>query len=189
MEITLRAFLTAIHGMLFGVFFLMAIYGVVVELCRSTYVKQPSLLTSKGYRRERLYLICLVVLGWAAVLSGAYVIYPWYRAIPPAGVTNLARYPQYLLKSSATTVGWHALGMEWKEHIAWMSPIAMTMVAYVLTKYRRNIEVNRQLRTAVLAFALIAFLAAGIAAGFGALIDKAAPVEGGPTINLLQETK
>jgi hypothetical protein len=33
----------------------------------------------------RWYLAAMVVLAWAAVLSGAYVIYPWYRAVPPAG--------------------------------------------------------------------------------------------------------
>ena len=82
----------------------------------------------------------MVALGWAAVLTGAYVIYPWYRAVPPAGLTDLALYPRYLLKSSATTAGWHDLGMEWKEYVAWMAPIAMTMVAYILTKYRLSIQ-------------------------------------------------
>ena len=41
MEITLRALITMIHGMLFGAFFLMAIYGLVVELYRSAYAEQP----------------------------------------------------------------------------------------------------------------------------------------------------
>ena len=136
MEITLRALITLIHGMLFGTFFLMAVYGLVVELRHAAYFQQPPKLTAQGYARERLYLIAMVGLGWAAVLTGAYLIYPWYRAVPPAGVTDLALYPRYLLKSSATTAGWHDLGMEWKEHVAWIAPIAMTMVAYVLTKYR-----------------------------------------------------
>ena len=136
MEITLRALITMIHGMLFGAFFLMATYGLVVELSRSAYVEHPSKLTNRGYSLERLYLFSMVALGWAAVLTGAYIIYPWYRAVPPSGVTDLALYPRYLLKSSATTSGWHDLGMEWKEHVAWIAPIAMTMVAYVFTKYR-----------------------------------------------------
>ena len=184
MEITLRALITLIHGMLFGAFFLMAIYGLVVELYRSAYVEQPSKLTTKGYSLERLYLICMVGLGWAAVLTGAYIVYPWYRAVPPAGVTNLALYPRFLLKSSATTAGWHDLGMEWKEHIAWIAPIAMTMVAYVLTKYRLSMREHPQVRTAVLVFALVAFGAAGVAGFFGAMLNKYAPVNGGPTIHL-----
>ena len=187
MEITLRALLTLIHGMLFGAFFLMAIYALVVELYRSAYEEQPASLTSKGYSLERLYLICTVGLGWAAVLMGAYIIYPWYRAIPPSGATNLALYPQFLLKSSATTAGWHSLGMEWKEHIAWMAPTAMTMVAYVLTKYRFSMRAHPQVRTAILIFALVALAAAGVAGFFGAMLNKYAPVNGGPTIHLGSE--
>jgi hypothetical protein len=162
----------------------MAIYGLIVELFRSAYVEQPSKLTPKGYSRERLYLICIVGLGWAAVLTGAYIIYPWYRAIPPAGVANLALYPRFLLKSSPTTAGWHDLGMEWKEYIAWMAPIVMTMVTYVLTKYRLTIREHPQVRTAVLAFALVAFGAAGVAGFFGVMLNKYAPVNGGPAIHL-----
>ena len=184
MEITLRALITVFHGMLFGAFFLMAISGLVVELYHSKYVEHQAILTPKGYSLERLYLICMVGLGWAAVLTGAYIIYPWYRAVPPAGLTDLALYPRYLLKSSATTAGWHDLGMEWKEYVAWMAPIAMTAVAYVLTKYRLSIRDHPQVRTAVLAFALVAFGAAGVAGFFGAILNKYAPVTGGPTIHL-----
>ena len=42
MEITLRALIALIHGMLFGAFFLMATYGLAVELYRSAYEEQPS---------------------------------------------------------------------------------------------------------------------------------------------------
>jgi hypothetical protein len=184
MEITLRALITLIHGMLFGAFFLMAIYGLVVELCRSAYVEQPSRPILRGYSLERLYLFSVVGLGWAAVLTGAYVIYPWYRAVPPAGVADLALFPKYLLMSSATTAGWHNLGMEWKEHIAWIAPIAMTMVAYVLTKYRLSMREHPKVRTAVLVFALVALGAAGVAGLFGAMLNKYAPVNGGSTIHL-----
>ena len=184
MEVTLRALITLVHGMLFGAFFLMAVYGLVVELYRSAHAERPSALTAKGYSLERLYLIGMVGLGWAAVLTGAYLIYPWYRAVPPTGVTDLALYPRFLLKSSATTAGWHDLGMEWKEHIAWIAPIAMTMVAYVVTKYRLSIRDHPQVRTAVLAFALVAFGVAGVAGFFGAMLNKYAPVNGGPAIHL-----
>ncbi|MDR3676371.1 MAG: hypothetical protein P4N24_12840 [Acidobacteriota bacterium] len=184
MEISLRALITLIHGMLFGAFFVMATYGLVVELYRSVYAEQPLKLTPQGDSRERLYLICMVGLGWAAVLTGAYVSYPWYRAVPPAGVTDLALYPRFLLKSSAVTAGWHDLGMEWKEHVAWIAPIAVTMVAYVLTRYRLSIREHPQVRTAILVFAVVALGAAGVAGFFGAMLNKYAPVNGGPTIHL-----
>ena len=77
----------------------------------------------------------MAVLAWAAVLAGAYVIYPWYRAIAPVGTTDLAGYPQRLLMSDPTTTGWHDIGMEWKEHIAWFAPITLTALTYLFVKY------------------------------------------------------
>jgi hypothetical protein len=184
MEITLRALVTMIHGMLFGAFFLMATFGLVVELTRSSFGEQPLRLTPRGYSLERFYLFTIVALGWAAVLTGAYIVYPWYRAVPPAGATDLALYPKYVLMSSATTAGWHTLGMEWKEHIAWIAPVAMSMVAYIFTTHRRLMREQPKVRQAVLVFALVAFGAAGVAGLFGAMLNKYAPINGGSTIRL-----
>ena len=76
--------------------------------------------------------------------------------------------------------------MEWKEHVAWVAPIAMTMVAYVTWKYGRAITRPRQMRTAVLGFAIAAFVATGVAGAFGAFLNKYAPVRGGSVIILLE---
>lgn len=184
MEITLRGLVTMIHGMLFGAFFLMATFGLVVDLSRSALAEQFLSLTPRGYLLERLYLFTIVSLGWAAVLTGTYVLYPWYRAVPPADATNFSLFPKYLLTSSATTSGWHSLGMEWKEHVAWIAPIAMTMAAYVVTTYRRSMHEYRQVRQAVLVFALGALGAAGVAGLFGATLNKYAPLNGGSVIHL-----
>jgi hypothetical protein len=54
-------------------------------------------------------------------------------------------------------------------------------VAYVVSTYRRTWKSEPQMRRAVLIFAMAAFLAAVIVGGFGAMIDKAAPVRGGKT--------
>jgi uncharacterized membrane protein len=93
-------------------------------------------------------------------------------------------FPQRLLMSSPATIGWHSLGMEWKEHVAWFAPISITMVAFVFLKYGRDLGNHRQLRAAVLCFAAASFVAAGIAGFFGAMITKDAPVHGGYTIQL-----
>ncbi len=178
MELTYRSLMAIVHGMMFGGFFTMAVFALVVMLWRSLYERQGPGLTEAGHRWERAYLIAMVALGWGAVLTGAYIVYPWYRAALPAGVVDLSGYPQRLLLSSPHTSGWHTLGMEWKEHVAWMAPIAMTAVAYVLLKYKGTVEEHRALRRQVLVFAVVAFVAAGVASGFGALIDKAAPVNG-----------
>lgn len=182
MQTNSRELVTMIHGMLFGGLFLMACFGVLVLLHRSAATPSPVELTPAGRRRERVYLIVMVALGWAAVLSGAYLIYPWYRAALPPGVTDLSAYPQRLLLANPQTAGWHTLGMEWKEHVAWFAPMLMTAAAFILLRYDSAIDEHRRVRSAVVWFAGIALLAACLAGGFGALINKHAPVTGGSTI-------
>jgi nitric oxide reductase large subunit len=77
------------------------------------------------------------------------------------------------------TSGWHSLGMEWKEHVAWLTPISITMAAVVVRKYGRHRKSHPQLRTAVLCFTLVSFFSAVTAGFFGAMLNKHAPVEGG----------
>ncbi|HEY3739746.1 MAG TPA: hypothetical protein VGL53_07875 [Bryobacteraceae bacterium] len=187
MEITERALWTLIHGMGFGALYLLACSGGMMALYQFTTSLAPLESTPGRERFVRIYLITMVVLAWAAVLSGAYVIYPWYRAVPPAGMSDLSGFPQRLLMSSPATIGWHSIGMEWKEHIAWFAPISITMAAAVFIRYGRDLRNHPQLRTAVLTFTLISFVAAAVAGFFGAMIDKYAPVQGGPTIQLSHE--
>ena len=186
MEISLRDLLTVLHGMGFGVLFMLAFSGAIAELYRMSAPGGTVLPSGRQHKLLMLYLAAMVLLAWATVLSGAYAIYPWYRAIPPAGVRDLADFPQRLLMSSPKTIGWHSLGMEWKEHVAWLAPIAMTMVAFVFAKYGPGLARMRQIRTAVLAFTVVAFVATGIAGAFGAFLNKYAPVRGGPTIELMR---
>jgi hypothetical protein len=186
MEITGRSLWTLIHGMGFGALYLLACSGALVELYHLTTSSPPSESTPTQERLLKVYLLIMVVLAWAAVLTGAYVIYPWYRAAPPPGTTDLSMFPQRLLMSSPTTIGWHSLGMEWKEHVAWFAPISITMVAFVFIRYGRDLKNHRKLRAAVLSFAAASFVAAGIAGFFGAMINKYAPVQGGHTIQLSQ---
>jgi hypothetical protein len=184
--ITARALWTLIHGLGFGALYLMACSGALVEMYRFSSSSSSTEPNPVHERFLKIYLLTMVVLAWAAVLTGAYVIYPWYRAAPPLGTTELSMFPQRLLMSSSTTRGWHSLGMEWKEHVAWLAPISITMVAFVFIRYGRALKRHRQLRAAVLCFAVVSFVAAGIAAFFGAMINKYAPVQGGHTIQLGQ---
>lgn len=173
MRVSYRELMTCLHGMLFGGFFLMTIFGAVVLLVEWQH-RDPAP-DPRPPRRQSAYLIITAILGWVAVLSGAYIVYPWYRAIPAAGA-DLALYPQRLLMSSHSTSGWHYIGMEWKEHVAWFAPMVMTMIAFVLIRYRQIWLADRQIRRAVMGFTAAAFLAALLAGGWGAMIDKAAPV-------------
>src|SRR5262249_3189193 len=110
-------------------------------------------------------------------------------AVPPAGTADLAAFPQRLLLSSPATSGWHSIGMEWKEHVAWLVPISITMAAAVFARHGRNLKVQPELRSAVLGFLWVSLLCAGIAGFFGAMINKNAPVGGGTTIRIMQGEK
>jgi hypothetical protein len=158
----------------------------VVELWRRYAATELSPISEREEGFLWAYLLAMMVLAWAAVLTGTYIVYPWYRAVPPAGTVDLAGYPQRLLLSSPATSGWHSIGMEWKEHVAWLVPISITMAFAVFSKHRRNLRNHPELRAMVLSFVAVSFLAAGIAGFFGAMIDKRAPVEGGPSIRLMQ---
>jgi hypothetical protein len=185
MEITSRSLWTMIHGMGFGALYLLACSGALVELHRRYAPAAASTGDSQGDVLLRVYLAIMAVLAWLAVFTGAYIVYPWYRAVPPAGTANLAAFPQRLLLSSPNTIAWHSLGMEWKEHVAWLAPICITMAAVVVFQYGRSLKELPKLRNTVLCFVWISLAAAGVAGFFGAMINKNAPVEGGTTIHIL----
>lgn len=186
MEITVRDLWTVLHGMGFGALFMLAFSGALMELYGGWSASPQEPPTSRSQLMLRVYLAGMILLAWLTVLSGAYIVYPWYRAVMPAGVADLAAYPRNLLLASPHTSEWHNFGMEWKEHVAWIAPIAMTMVGYVYWKYGRGVNKHRDMRRAVLGFTFVAFLAAGAAGAFGAFLNKYAPVRGGATIELMK---
>jgi hypothetical protein len=189
MQTSFRELMTALHGMGCGGLLLLGFSGALIELYRICAPGRFSLLNEFERKLLRLYLIAMAVLAWGTVLSGAYIVYPWYRARPPAGVTDYAPYPQQTLLATPATAGWHNLGMEWKEHVAWFAPIALTMAAYVVAKYGSDLRRHRHVREAVLAFTVAAFMVSVMAGTLGALINKKAPVQGGAVINFMGGTK
>lgn len=185
MEITSRTVWTLIHGMGFGGLYLLACSGAIVELWRRYTPAAPAGAGIQDERFLRIYLIAMAALAWLAVITGAYVVYPWYRAVPPPGTISLAAYPQKLLMASPDTIGWHSIGMEWKEHVAWLAPISITMACAVFLRYGRAITEHKLLRNTVLCFMAVSLVAAGIAGFFGAEIDDHAPVKGGSNMVLM----
>jgi hypothetical protein len=185
MEITSRSLWTVIHGMGFGGLYLLACSGVLVEFYRR-FISHSSSIAIGDRTFLKKYLILMSGFAWLAVLSGSYMVYPWYRATPPIGTVDLAGYPQKLLMSQNTTIGWHSLGMEWKEHVAWLVPITITMATGVVTRYGSDLRNHPRLRSAILTAVLFSFISAGLAGFWGAMIDKYAPITGGSTITLMK---
>lgn len=186
MEITTRSLWTLVHGMGFGALYLLAGSGAIVLLYLRSSTEAQTHASPASDRFLGIYLAVMAALAWLAVLTGTYIIYPWYRAAPSKDTVNLGAYPRSLLLSHPATSQWHLIGMEWKEHVAWLVPIAITAAAFIAIKYARDLRNHPQLRSALLGFTAISLFAAGIAGFFGAMLDKNAPVDGGQTIHLVQ---
>ena len=72
--------------------------------------------------------------------------------------------------------GWHTFGMEWKEHVAWLAPILATAVLYTIYVYGEELAKDTRMRTVLMVFFTLAFVAAAAAGLFGALMTKVAPI-------------
>jgi hypothetical protein len=175
MSLSLREFWTAAHGMVLGALFLLSFAGGLAGL----YSLRPELVTVQGIKERVLRLrwgtMGMAIVSLLTVITGTYIVYPWYRATPPEGA-DLTLFPRSFLKADPGLSGWHSFGMEWKEHIAWFSPILAFAVAYIIWQYGPQLVKNDKLRKMVIVLFIAAFVTAGIAGLFGALITKAAPI-------------
>ncbi len=121
----------------------------------------------------------MAITAWLTVISGTWIVYPWYRAEPPEGAAGLDAYPKAYLLADPTIAQWHQFGMEWKEHVGWLSPILATAVGYVVVRYGPQLTLARarevKIRKALMVLFTIAFLTAAVAGGLGAFINKVAP--------------
>ncbi len=158
-----------------GAVFLLAFAGGLAGL----WSFRAELITPEGVRERLRRLVAgtwvMAVTAWVTVVTGTYIVYPWYRAKPPKGA-DLTLYPRAYLLSQPALKAWHTFGMEWKEHIAWVAPILATAVAYVVARYRRQLAEEDRVRWALIVFFVLAFATAGVAGLLGALITKAAPI-------------
>lgn len=175
MSLTDRELWAAIHGMTLGALFLLAFAGGLAGL----YSLRPAWLTTAGIKERMPRLIAgtwiMAIVAWVTVLTGTYIVYPWYRAVAPQGA-NLTQYPKAYLLSRPELASWHNFGMEWKEHVAWLSPILATAVAFIILGYGSQLARMPRIRQALIVFFSFAFLTAAVAGLFGALITKAAPI-------------
>src|SRR5262245_21207005 len=163
---------TVLHGMGFGALFLVAFAGGLAGL----YSLRPEWVTVVGIQerltRLKVGLWGMAAVAWATVITGSFVVYPWYRAAPPKGTVDLTNFPRYLLLANPNTAEWHNFGMEWKERVGWLAPSAATVVAFAVTYYGPALAKKVGERRALMVFFIVAFLAAAAAGIFGAFINK-----------------
>jgi hypothetical protein len=152
-----------------GAIYLLAFAGGLAGLwsLRKTLVTDEGL--RERVRRLKVGMWVMAVVCWATVVSGTYIVYPWYRAKTPDS-------PRSTLLASPDKAAWHTFGMEWKEHVAWAAPILATAAAVIVTLYGVELARRRELRHATTVFFVVAFAAAAVAGVFGAFINKVAPI-------------
>ena len=96
MQLTEREIRGLIHGIGLGSNYLLAYYAGWAWL--RTY--SPELATETGLKVRHARMVprvwLLSAVCWLTCLTGLFVVYPWYRAIPPEGA-NLQDYPQAML--------------------------------------------------------------------------------------------
>ena len=187
MELTNRETWAALHGIILGGVFLLAFAGGLAGLwsLRTEYVTPAGV--SERLRRLKIGTTAMAIAAWATVITGTWIVYPWYReALAGEGgagcegvqVPGDECSPRDFLLSNVTgqTQDWHKFGMEWKEHIAWISPMLATLAAFLVFYYGPALARNRTARLLVLVVFTAAFAFAAVAGLFGALITKSAPV-------------
>ena len=159
----------ALHGILFGGLLLLGFSAAVGGLLslRNEYLTGDGV--AVRVRRLLNGLWTMSGLAWLAVITGTWVIYPWYAQDGGAQAT--------LLRSSDTS-GWDSFGMEWKAHLAWAAPILVTAAAAVVGYFRDELarSERRDVRRALIALLAVAFFATAAAGVLGALITKQAGV-------------
>ena len=170
MSLTNRETWTLIHGMVLGAGFLLAFAGGLAGLwsLRTEYVTTDGL--TERIRRLKIGTTAMALAAWGTVLTGTWIVYPWYREDTPDSARST-------LLANPDTEDWHKFGMEWKEHIAWISPLLATAAAFLVVYYGKRLAAERTLRNLALVLFVSAFAVAAVAGLLGALITKAAAVK------------
>src|SRR6266542_108830 len=150
MSLTDRQLWTVIHGMVLGALFLLAFAGGLAGL----YSLRWELVTPTGLRerlpRLEIGTVVMAVVAWLTVITGTWIVYPWYRA-------PIKESPRSLLLADPSRALWHNFGMEWKEHVAWLAPILATAVAFVVIYYGPRLASEPRIRRALIVLFVLAF--------------------------------
>ncbi len=168
---------TMIHGIVLGGAALMALSAALfsVHVMRAADGLEDVATESESRSLARLTVFIAVVL-WMAVFVGTYIIFPPYRAAPPAGVIDLGQYPKSLIQASPDTSWLHAFAMESKEHLPWIASMLATAVAFVAVRYRTKLLNDAQLRSMGMTLLAICFVLVAFVSLMGIFVNKVAPL-------------
>ena len=173
---TQQSVLTMLHGIVLGGGSLMALGAAVFCLWAMRADNAPDATVSNQSRYLTWLIVVTAVLLWVSVLSGTYIVFPWYRATPPEGLTDLSQYPRSLIQSNPGTAWLHSFAMEIKEHMPWIAAMLSTAVAFISVRFGSRVLSDRQLNRMATTLLAISFLLVSFIAILGTFINKVAPL-------------
>jgi hypothetical protein len=168
-----------VHGIGLGGAALLGLAAALFYLYASRPVSEPvrDPGADAGSRAFAIVTVLTAVLLWLAVIVGTYVIFPPYRATPPAGITDLSAFPRTLILANPSTRWLHALAMETKEHMPWIAAMLTTAVAFVAVRYRRTALASPAMRRMALALLAMSFAIVSFVSLLGVFVNKVAPLD------------
>jgi hypothetical protein len=172
-----RSILTMVHGIALGGAALMALSAALFSLYalrRSTASDPAAAAASPAVAGLAVFAAAVL---WLAVISGTYVVFPPYRATPPAGLTDLAAYPRALIMANPNTAWLHAFAMETKEHAPWIASMLATAAAFVAVRYRRTLLHDAQVRRMAATLLAVSLVLVAYVSLLGIFVNKVAPLE------------
>jgi len=165
-----------VHGIGLGGAALMGLAAALFYLC-AVRTLDPSGDSPAASRALAGVTVFTAAMLWLTVLVGTYVVFPPYRAAPPAGVTDLSRYPRSLVLASPSTAWLHAFAMESKEHVPWIASMLTTAVAFVCVRYRSRVLHETSLRNMAIASLAISLALVAFVSLMGVFVNKVAPLQ------------
>jgi hypothetical protein len=174
MLFTERSIWTMVHGIGLGGVALMGLAAALFYL----YVARTSPVDSPPASRAMAAItVFTAVMLWLTVLVGTYIVFPPYRATPPAGTVDLSQFPRSLILANADTAWLHAFAMECKEHMPWIASMLATAVASVIIRYRSAAIADASLRNISISLLAICFALVAFVSLMGVFVNKVAPLQ------------
>jgi len=177
MLFTDRSIWTMVHGIVLGGGALMGLAAALFYLYAARTSDGPQVSAPNGSRALAALTVFTAAMLWLTVLVGTYIIFPPYRATPPAGVTGLGQFPRSLIQASSETAWLHSFAMESKEHMSWIASMLATAVAFVTVRYRWGVLHDASLRNLAAILLAISFTLISFVSLMGVFVNKVAPLQ------------
>lgn len=172
-----RSILTMVHGIVLGGAVMLALSAALFSLWTTGMGRSFGAAPDDRSRALGRLSVFIAVLLWLTVLTGTYVIFPPYRATPPASLADLSAYPRSMILANPATAWLHTFAMESKEHVPWIASMLATAVAFVSVRYPSRLRGEAKIRKLAMALLAICLLLASYVALLGVFVNKVAPLE------------